>query len=274
MLRELSNREGNRIRLRGSIIMMVSLLGLMLYSTACSRVSLRRTPVVRVVREYSPAVVNIRTERVVDLKQYPEWGQYGEQLDAFFKEYFGEDYSEGILKYKALGSGVIVDGTGLIVTNAHVVQKATSIYVVLRDHTVLKAKVSQLDRTDDLAVIKTELPNPVEQVPFADIHDVMIGETVIAIGNPLGLENSVAVGVISGKDRTFSSPQCEYVCSGLLQTDASINPGNSGGALLNLDGELIGVNLAVVRNAQNIGFAIPVDKIRRLLKQGGNPRIK
>lgn len=94
----------------------------------------------------------------------------------------------------------------------------------------------------------------------------MIGETVIAIGNPFGLENSVSVGVLSGKDRTFSSTQCAYVCSGLLQTDAPINPGNSGGALLNLDGELIGVNLAVVQSAQNIGFAVPADKIVNLLK--------
>ena len=93
----------------------------------------------------------------------------------------------------------------------------------------------------------------------------MIGETVIAIGNPLGLENSVTVGVISGVNRNFSSTECEYVCSGLLQTDASINPGNSGGALLNLEGELVGLNLAIVPGAQNIGFAIPAAKILQML---------
>jgi len=102
---------------------------------------------------------------------------------------------------------------------------------------------------------------------FADTEKLMIGETVIAVGNPLGLENSVTVGVLSGIDRAFASPQCGYVCSGLLQTDASINPGNSGGALLNLDGELVGINLAVVQHAQNIGFAVPASKIILMLNE-------
>ena len=249
------------------IATVILLLGLTVYNTACSTIDSRETPIVRVVRDYAPMVVNIRTETIVDLKEYPEWGQYGEQLDILFKQYFGENYSGGMLKYKTLGSGVILDGNGLIVTNAHVIQRANTIYVVLSDGTILQAKVLGLNQLDDLAIIKTDLPYLVKEVRFADVNDVMIGETVIAIGNPLGLENSVTVGVISGKDRAFSSTQCQYVCSGLLQTDASINPGNSGGALLNLDGELIGLNLAVVQNAQNIGFAIPVDKIARLLEE-------
>ena len=94
----------------------------------------------------------------------------------------------------------------------------------------------------------------------------MIGETVVAIGNPLGLQNSVTVGVISGKDRTFLLPGTNHALDGLIQSDASINPGNSGGALLNLDGELIGVNLAVAQNAQNIGFAVPVKTVIGILK--------
>ena len=245
----------------------ISLVASSLCTTACTTLSSRETPVVRVVRDYAPTVVNIRTENVIDLREYPEWGQYGEELDSFFRQYFGENYSEGTLKYKSLGSGVILDKSGLIVTNAHVIQKASTIYVVLLDGTILEAKVVGLSQNDDLAMIKTDLPYRVGEVKFSDIRNLMIGETVIAIGNPLGLENSVTVGVLSGKDRAFSSQQCRYVCSGLLQTDAPINPGNSGGALLNLDGELIGVNLAVVQNAQNIGFAIPVDKIVRLLRE-------
>lgn len=234
---------------------------------ACTHIDPRKTPVVQVVKTYAPTVVNIRTERVVDLKEDPSWGQYGEQLDRFFKQYFGEAYSKGTLKYRSIGSGVIIDKSGLIVTNAHVVQKASKIFVVLKDGALFNAEILKVSQSDDLALIKTELPYIIEGVKPADIEDLMIGETVIAIGNPLGLENSVTVGVISGKDRTFSSTECEYSCSGMLQTDASINPGNSGGALLNLNGRLVGINLAVVQNAQNIGFAIPVNKILNLLRE-------
>ena len=212
-------------------------------------------------------MVNISTERIVDLREQPDWGEYGEQLDLFLKEYFGDDYSEGTLKHKSIGSGVILDNDGFIVTNAHVVQKATTIYAVLRDSTILQAEIVGLNSDDDLAILKVTLPHPVRKLVLAKMNDLRIGETVIAIGNPLGLENSVTAGVISGIDRSFSSLECKYECSGLIQTDASINPGNSGGALFNLDGELVGVNLAVVQNAQNIGFAIPSNKIAALLEQ-------
>lgn len=237
------------------------------FTCGCNPRNVRDTPMVRVVNKHASAVVNIRTERVVDLKEDPSWGQYGEQLDRFLKQYFGEDYSKGTIKYRSIGSGVILDKSGLIVTNAHVVQKATSVYAVLKDGTLLKAEPLGVSREDDLAILKIDLPYPIEGVKLANMRDLKIGETVIAIGNPLGLENSVTVGVISGRDRAFESQECEYACSGLLQTDASINPGNSGGALLNLDGELVGINLAVVQYAQNIGFAVPVSKIKRMLEK-------
>lgn len=232
----------------------------------CNFMNARLTPTVRVVEKYSPLVVNIRTETVVDLKEDPEWGKYGEQLDQFLKEYFGENYSDGKIKYKSIGSGVVVSNDGIVITNAHVIQKAKSIFVVFKDATVREAKVLAVDPDDDLAAVKTTLSHPVHELRFADPDDIRIGETVIAIGNPFGLENSVTVGVISGKDRTFASPNCGYECRELLQTDASINPGNSGGALLNLEGELVGINLAVVQNAQNIGFAVPANKAAKLLK--------
>ena len=247
------------------VFFLTIIIAVMACSSSYSR-SFRNTPVVNVIKRYAPAVVNIRTETVLDLKELPEWGEYGSKLDAFFSEYFGRAYSKGTLKYKSIGSGVIVRDSGYVVTNAHVVMKARSIYVVLNDGTILEAKVIKTSRPDDLALIKVDLPHAVNSPKLADFNDVMVGETVIAIGNPLGLENSVTVGVISGKDRDFSSNSCSYVCSGLLQTDASINPGNSGGALLNLDGELVGINLAVVQNAQNIGFAIPAHKIENLIK--------
>jgi len=234
--------------------------------TACGVKSSRLSPTVRVVQEYAPVVVNIRTERLVNLREHPDWGKYGEQLDRFFQQYFGENYSAGTLTLKSVGSGVLVGRKGLIVTNAHVVHRARTTYVALNDGTVLEGKTVAINTSDDLALIKIDLSSPVKDIKFADISDLLIGETVIAIGNPLGLENSVTVGVISGINRSFSSPQCEYVCSGLLQTDASINPGNSGGALFNLDGELVGINLAVVAGAQNIGFAVPVNKVLYMLE--------
>ncbi len=245
--------------------------GLFLFLSAlaacgCGFMNARATPAVRVVEKFSPLVVNIRTETVVDLREDPEWGKYGEQLDLFLKEYFGENYSNGTVKYKSIGSGVIVSKSGFVVTNAHVIQKAQNILVVFKDATVQEAEVVAVNQDDDLAIIKTTLSVPVHELRFADSNDIRIGETVIAIGNPFGLENSVTVGVISGKDRTFSSPNCGYECRELLQTDASINPGNSGGALLNLEGELVGINLAVVQNAQNIGFAVPVNKVAKLLE--------
>jgi serine protease Do len=258
------SRKGRPLKMKA--LGLILLPGLILVA-GCTTTSYRETPVVKVIHVYAPDVVNIRTERIIDLKELPEWGVYGEQLDHLFKEYYGEDYSEGRLRSKSLGSGVIVSGDGLIVTNAHVVQRASDISVVLLDGTQLEGSVLKINQEDDLAVIKITLPGPVKPLRFADTGKVMIGETVIAIGNPFGLENSVTVGVLSGIDRSFASPQCEYVCSGLLQTDASINPGNSGGALLNLDGELVGINLAVVQNAQNIGFAVPANKIVLMLKE-------
>jgi serine protease Do len=238
------------------------------FAGACAGVmSTRETPVVRVIKQNAPLVVNLRTERVVDLKEHPQWGRYGEQLDRFLRQYFGDDYSEGTLKLKSLGSGVIIGEKGLIVTNAHVVQKASSIYVVLRDGTVSEAQVVKVNAADDLAVIRTDIRQPVQKMRFASMKELMIGETVIAIGNPLGLENSVTVGVLSGINRAFKSTECEYECGGLLQIDAPINPGNSGGALFNTDGELVGINLAVVAGAQNIGFAVPVGRVLNMLEE-------
>ena len=252
------------MKIPGICCSLVWLLCLSLVSS-CTLTSSRHTPTVNVVNNYAPSVVNIRTEQILDLREHPDWGQYGEELDAFFKDYFGELYAEGMVTLKSLGSGVILDSSGMIVTNAHVVQKASNIYAVLKDGTTIKSKIVLVSPEDDLAIIRIQLPYPVRSIKFADIHDLMIGETVIAIGNPLGFENSVTAGVISGIDRSFSSPECGYECTGLLQTDASINPGNSGGALFNLDGELLGINLAVVQGAQNIGFAVPVSKVKRLL---------
>ena len=253
---------------RASRMVAIVFSAALLFYAGCATVqNPRETPVVKVVRDNAASVVNIRTEHLVDLKEHPAWGQYGERLDRFFRQYFGEDYSEGTVKLKSVGSGVIVNRTGLIVTNAHVVHRATTIYAVLRDGTVAEAKIVKVNTLDDLALIRIEPARDLRAVHFADVKTLMVGETVVAIGNPLGLENSVTTGVISGINRAFRNAECDYACSGLLQTDASINPGNSGGALLNMDGELVGINLAVVLGAQNIGFAVPVDKVVQMMKE-------
>jgi S1-C subfamily serine protease len=138
----------------------------------------RLTPAVRVVEKYSPLVVNIRTETVVDLKEDPEWGKYGEQLDLFLKEYFGENYSDGTIKYKSIGSGVIVSNEGIVITNAHVIQKAKNLFVVFQDATVRDGEVVALDPDDDLASSRRPA-HPVHELRFA-VRDIRIGEIIIA----------------------------------------------------------------------------------------------
>lgn len=226
----------------------------------------RQTPVVQVVQEWAPAVVNIGTERIVLLRQHPYWGDYGQRFDFFFKQFY-QPYRYSALKIPSVGSGVILKKDGLIVTNAHVVHMASKIFVTLQEGTTLEGKAVLVAPEDDLALIEIYPPHPLKAIKLAEPNDLMIGETVIAIGNPLGLENTVTVGVVSGKNRSFNLAGQERLLTDLIQTDAPINPGNSGGALLNLNGELVGINLAVVLNAQNIGFAIPVEKVRRLLAQ-------
>lgn len=225
----------------------------------------RETPIVKVVRENAGAVVNISTEHIVLLRENPVWGSYGSEFDYLFNQFFGARTRTRALKLKSVGSGVIVDKGGLIVTNAHVVHMASNIFVILNDGTRMPGKVVYENIQDDLALVKV---GPVSRKPLTQARlgaddDIIIGETVVAIGNPLGLENSVTVGIISGKGREIHSSEGQKVSDELIQTDAPINPGNSGGALLNLNGELVGINVAVVQNSQSIGFAVPVKKIKQ-----------
>ena len=228
--------------------------------------SARETPVVKVVRENAEAVVNIATEHIILLRENPSWGRYGSEFDFFFDQFFGFHRPRRALKLKSVGSGVIVDTDGVIVTNAHVVHMASNIFVVLNDGTSIEGKMVYENLQDDLAIVKVKPSKLLKEVRLGTTEDMMIGESVVAIGNPLGLENTVTSGVVSGKDREISSPRGVSVMKGLLQMDAPINPGNSGGALLNLDGDLIGINVAVVQNSQSIGFAIPVEKVKAALK--------
>ncbi|RKY42886.1 MAG: hypothetical protein DRP85_01615 [Candidatus Makaraimicrobium thalassicum] len=225
----------------------------------------RQTPVVKVVQENSGSLVNISTERIVLLREYPSWGSYGSEFDLFFEQFFNNLRPSHAMKLKSVGSGVIVDKSGLVITNAHVVNMASDIFVILNDGTSIEGEVVYEDAENDLAIVEIEPPKPLTQIKMAKSGDIIIGESVVAIGNPLGLENSVTLGIISGKNRSLHSSRGEIIFDDLIQTDAPINPGNSGGALLNLAGDLIGINLAVVQNSQSIGFAIPVEKVRKLL---------
>jgi serine protease Do len=208
----------------------------------------RRTPVVQVVERVSPAVVNISAESIV------------READPFFGGFLGSRQRRA----QSLGSGFIVDPAGVVVTNAHVVQGASSITVTTLDGRELKAQVLGLDRDADLAVLKVDGRN-LPAVPLGSSADLMIGETVIAIGNPFGLSHSVTTGVISARGRTVPSEQGERMFTDFLQTDASINPGNSGGPLVNILGDVIGINTSIVSGANGIGFAIPSDRARRVV---------
>lgn len=224
----------------------------------------RNSPIVKVVREWSPSVVNISTERIVLLQQQqPYWQAYGGAFNEFFKQYAQQTVST--MKLKGIGSGVVVSKDGLIVTNAHVVNMANKVYVILSDGVTAEATVPAASPSDDIAILKITPPENLKPIRLAE--DVMIGETVVSIGNPFGLENSVSAGIISGTNRSFSIPAENLNFTGLIQTDASINIGSSGGALLNLDGELVGINLAVVQGAQSIAFAIPSPRIKDILRQ-------
>ena len=226
----------------------------------------RRTPIVEAIEKVSPAVANISTERLISQRHAdPFFGSRSELFDKFFNDFFGQ--SQRQMVEQPLGSGVVIDEDGYIVTNEHVVSRASKINVRLSDGKNFEATMISSDPISDLAVLKINSPTPLPFVKMGTSMDLMIGETVIALGNPFGLENSVTTGVLSAKNRTmtFNSQYGDIKYDGLIQTDALINPGNSGGPLINIDGELIGINAAIVNQAQGIGFAIPVDKVRQTL---------
>ena len=220
----------------------------------------RHSAVVDTVAIAGPAVVNIRTEQIVQRRSSPFFG-FG---DSFFNDFFRQFPQTRSYRTQALGSGAIIDSRGYLVTNAHVVEKASKIFVALPgERQEREATLIGLDPGTDLAVIKLDTDRRLPSLVFADYADLLLGETVIAIGNPLGLENSVTTGVVSSPRRRL--PDGEGGVAVFIQTDALINPGNSGGPLLDINGRLIGINTAIAEQAQGIGFAIPVGVVRRVV---------
>lgn len=222
---------------------------------------LRRTATVRVVEKVGPSVVNITTEFVQ--RQRPFRGAFGNSgFDRFFKDFFAPQRAK---KVRSLGSGVVIDSEGHVITNEHVIARAQTIRVTLGDGREFEAVLVGADPNNDLAVLQLETDESVPWTTPGSSRDVLVGEPVIAIGNPFGLSNSVTTGVLSAMDRSIRAD--ERVFHGFLQTDASINPGNSGGPLLNAEGHLIGINTAIYGNAQGIGFAIPIDAAKRVVDE-------
>jgi serine protease Do len=240
--------------------------GMLLLATAvpgeASDPFLRRTAAVEVVERVGPAVVNITTQRVVSSPS-PFAGLEGFGGDPFFERFFEDFFEPRVRTAQSLGSGVAIDAERHVLTNEHVVARATRIHVTLADGREFDATLVGADPNHDLAVLRIETAEPVPWIPPGRSDDLMVGEPVIAIGNPFGLSNTVTTGVISALDRSIRSEGRVY--HGFLQTDASINPGNSGGPLLNAAGELIGINTAIYGGAQGIGFAVPIEVARRVV---------
>lgn len=186
------------------------------------------------------------------------------EMDPFFHQFFGNDLRRlpRYFEQKGVGSGFILDPSGLIVTNNHVTRGAQTIQVTLSDGRRLAGKVIGSDPESDLALVKVEGKN-LPTLPLADPKRTRVGQWVVAIGSPLGLSTTVTAGIVSALNRDVAIN--ERVA--FIQTDAPINPGNSGGPLLNLDGQVIGVNTAIAAHAQGIGFAIPVETIQSVVQE-------
>ncbi|MGI9416768.1 MAG: Do family serine endopeptidase [Geminicoccaceae bacterium] len=221
-----------------------------------------------VVRETSAAVVNIYTRKATQASE----------RDPFFSDPFFQFFFEGLNRRRAprkqqnsLGSGVIIEGDGLVVTNHHVIEGADEVMVVLNDRREFQAEVVGADAAADLALLRIDSPSPLPALPMGSSDTLEVGDLVLAIGNPFGIGQTVTSGIISALSRTGPGVGSDL---SFIQTDAAINPGNSGGALVTIDGKLIGVNTAIFTRGGGsigIGFAIPIDLVKALVRsiEGG-----
>lgn len=219
------------------------------------------------VKEALPAVVNISVEQRVRLSrgrqgQQP-FGGFGGDPDEFFERFFGQRMPREY-KNKGIGTGFVISKDGYVLTNNHVVENADSIKVKFQDGAgeELSAKIVGTDPRTDVALIKIEAKREFAVLPLGDSEALQVGEWVVAIGNPFGLAHSVSTGIVSAKDRRDIEPGGRAGLYDFIQTDASINPGNSGGPLINLRGEVVGINAAVNAAGQGLGFAIPINLVK------------
>ena len=235
-----------------------------------------------------PAVVNVSSTQTMQVKNGPQAGPDipvfppGSPFEQFFKDFLnrGRPGQHGELpqrpehKAQSLGSGFIIDPSGLVVTNNHVIEGADEISVILQDNTTLKAEVVGRDETGDLALLKVKADKPLPTVEFGDFNTARVGDWVLAIGNPFGLGGTVTAGIVSARSRDIrQGPYDDFI-----QTDAAINRGNSGGPLFNMDGKVIGINTAIFSpsgGSIGIGFSIPSNMAKTIvmqLQEYGHPR--
>lgn len=216
------------------------------------------------VNRVGSAVVRIDTERTITRRVDPF------MEDPFFRRFFGDGFSQQMppeQQLRGLGSGFIIDKSGLVMTNAHVVDKADKVTVRLKDGRTFEGKVQGIDEVTDLAVVKINAGSDLPVAPLGSSNNVQVGDWAIAVGNPLGFDNTVTLGIVSTLKRSSAQVGISDKRLDFIQTDAAINPGNSGGPLLNGQGEVIGINTAIRPDAMGIGFAIPIDKAKAIAAQ-------
>lgn len=217
---------------------------------------LRRNQVVEVAEKTSESVVNISAEKVLRRSIMP--------FEDLFFDFFSP--SPNLYKIENLGTGVITNASGIVITNYHVIEGAKNIKITTLKGEIYNAEILGFDENSDIAILKIkDAKKAFNAANLGTSKDLLIGESVIAIGNPMGLSNTVTTGVISALKRKVKG-ESGTIYSDFIQTDAAINPGNSGGPLLNILGEVIGINTAIIKNAQGIGFAIPIDRAKKILK--------
>jgi len=210
------------------------------------------------VNRVGSAVVRIDTEKTISRPVDPI------MEDPFFRRFFGDTFPpmSPTEQLRGLGSGFIIDKSGLVLTNAHVVDQADKVTVRLKDGRTFEGKVQGIDEVTDLAVVKVNAGKDLPVAALGSSNNVQVGDWAIAVGNPLGFDNTVTLGIVSTLKRSSAQVGISDKRLDFIQTDAAINPGNSGGPLLNAEGEVIGINTAIRADAMGIGFAIPIDKAK------------
>jgi serine protease Do len=250
----------------------VELMGAKKVDVAAAPSAISPNLFVELTKRVKPGVVNISTKKVVKGggRVFRQFNPPSKERDLFrdffgeefFNRFFGETPQRDFVQ-RSLGSGFIIDKEGHIITNNHVIEGATEIRVRLSTEKEFDAEIIGRDAKTDLALIKIKSWNDLPVVELGDSEKLEIGEWVMAIGNPFGLSHTVTVGIVSAKGRIIGTgPFDEFI-----QTDASINPGNSGGPLFNINGEVVGINTAIVATGQGIGFAIPINVAKEILPQ-------
>lgn len=250
---------------------LLAIAALALAPIQCSQAGLAPETFADIAQKDSPAVVNISTEKVVKgrdrMREFfgpmpfgPPGGPH-DQFKDFFEKFFGEIPKD--FRQRSLGSGFIIDPKGLMITNNHVIEGADKIKVKLSGGKEYEAEVKGRDPKTDLALLQIKGSGPFPHLTLGDSDAIRVGDWVVAVGNPFGLGHTVTQGIISAKGRVIGAGPYDN----FLQTDAAINPGNSGGPLLNLKGEVVGINTAIVATGQGIGFAIPSNLAKGIIPQ-------